>query len=611
MKNSGAAKWWLAGCLCVAFTQNVKAQDPEKVKATIIYQMMDLDYRIAFIPGNKDTDCRTIYANQAKEEFLEFKKLLEPNLSLFKPGQQTRLTNYQKALEEILLTDVVFNTLKKPNYSTSKSIDEPEAAVKFSAHLHNMARNLLIDNLENIYNLDLVLAISNLSIASEAVALRSTSDDCRAYASSQLEAGKKNLDKLYQAAKSSNKPEVNSEIEKLLVLFKNNATGIPAQTAELYNNGLIKLSPGGKLAAKEASRSAKEDLQKREVRLKMLYPTTKVYLNAKVKQLKEGEKYQVQLPSIADTWAAQHAIYISSDAKAAKKGETPDYTFKIITPGVKDFKIEAPQFAQGTVKANVMFHPTIEVRGYFANIYYHFPLKVEVWNKAGQLEKTIVVIGENDWLGDMFHADYLRDQKPEEQNSVATIRGFDNIEMAKKGIETERENIIRRLQQNSWIVLADYISKALTTAYGSDKVSNYMYPIYGLKDATPEQAELVSLIDRTKEAISNIGDKDKTAASINTLKGIVTEYEQRLTGDVTPNMKALCLMNAAQAALLSDQINKSVELYQAYLSVEKDNMGMQMSYEKVIPSYYYRGVMADGSVDPIVLREPPAKFRKW
>lgn len=61
----------VAGCLLVAFTQKTNAQDAEKTKA-IIYKMMDLDYRIAFIPANKDTFCRSIYATIAKDEFVEF-----------------------------------------------------------------------------------------------------------------------------------------------------------------------------------------------------------------------------------------------------------------------------------------------------------------------------------------------------------------------------------------------------------------------------------------------------------------------------------------------------------------------------------------------------------
>lgn len=597
----------LTVCLSLALANKAVAQDAEKTKAEIMYQMMDLDYRFALVPANKDSACRMYFANQAKAEFSSFKKLLEPNLALFKPGQQTRLSNLQKAYEELFAADV-FNTLKKPDYRLSKSVEDDEAAKRLSDAIHRISRNLLIDNLENIDNLDLVLTLSQLTVAADVTLQTNNSSSCTAAASKQLEQGNALLDKYFQAGRARNPLPLNTDIEQLILAFKNKSNGIPQRTLALYGNGILKLTPSGKVAAKEANKAAREEFLKKEIHLKMLYPTTKVYLTGKIKPLQETEKYALQLPAEGQSFEGRQGLFFNTDAKEAKKKDIADYTFTVIAPGVRDVIIDAPVFLSGRVKANVMFSPEVTVRGYVANIRYHYPVKVEVRNKEGQLEKTLILIDEREELTTTYHADYLRAPKAEERSSVTTINPFYYADSAAKSISFQRDMILRRLQVNSWAE-TPLLSKALTAAYGSEKVTNAMYPIYGIKDPQPEYADLVTLVEKTKEAISNIGSKDKTAASIADLKGIIEDYEQRLRGDLTPNMRALCLINAAQSALMTDQISKSVAFYKAYLAVEKDNAGIQSSYEGALTNFYYRGLLDDVKSNPVLLGTMPKTWK--
>ncbi len=598
----------LSICLSVALTNKVVAQDAEKTKAEIMYQMMDLDYRFALVPANKDSACRMYFAQQAKAEFSSFKKLLEPNLALFKPGQQTRLTNLQKAYEELFSPDI-FNTLKKPDYRLSKSVEDDEAAKRLSDGIHKMSRNLLIDNLENIDNLDLVLTLSQLTVAADVTIQRNNPSSCIVATSKQMEQGNALLDKYYQAGRARNPLPLNTEIEQLLLAFKNKSNGIPQQTLALYGNGILKLTPSGKVAAKEANKASREEFLKKEIHLKMLYPTTKVYLTGKIKPLLETEKYTLQLPSEGQSFEGRQGLFFNTDAKEAKKKDIADYTFTVIAPGVRNVTIDPPIFLSGRVKANVMYSPEVTVRGYVANIRYHYPVKIEVRNKEGQLEKTLILIDEQEELTSTYHADYLRAPKFEERSPVTTIHPFYSADSAAKSISFQRDMILRRLQVNSWAETTPLLSKALTAAYGSEKVSNAMYPIYGIKDPQPEYADLVTLVEKTKEAISNIGSKDKTAASIADLKNIIQDYEQRLRGDLTPNMRALCLINAAQSALMTDEISKSVAFYKAYLAVEKDNEGIQSSYEGALTNFYYRGLLDDVKSNPVMLGAMPKTWK--
>jgi hypothetical protein len=580
-----------------------KAQDAEKTKATIIYQMMDLDYRFGLLLNNRDSDCRVFFANQSKTEFQEFKTLVEANITIFKPGQQVRFTNLIKSYEEILMSETVFPRLKE--------VGDAAAEKQIAERINRVSRNLLIDNLQWSFDLEITENLVRMNIASEL----NHPATCAENNPEIIRKGNETMPKYLAEAKIYNEKPLQARIETLLQNYKawtpEKGEALIKETKELFENGLLKLTPAGKVADKEATKAAKAELAEREVHLKMIYPTTKVYLKGMIRPQVEGEKYKINLPAIHNEQTSnRQSVYFNTDGKSAKKDDVADLTFTIIAPGISNFRADAPRYMDGNVRANTMFKPLVAVKGYVVDVHFTFPVKVEVRNKAGELEKTIVVVPENKELTDIFHGDFLRAPRFEESSSVTTIRPFMSADSAGVNSQNFRADIISRLRINRWAIATALVSEALTNAYGSDKLPNSMYPIYTIKDAKPEQADLVALIDRNKEAINNIGSKEKTAASIAELKTIIADYEKRLTvADITPNMKALCLINAAQSALMTDDINKSVEFYKAYLQTDKSSLGMQDSYEKMLPYFYFRGQLTDVNASTITLQEPPASFK--
>jgi hypothetical protein len=348
-----------------------------------------------------------------------------------------------------------------------------------------------------------------------------------------------------------------------------------------------------------------------EVHLKLIYPSTKVFLNARIKELKATETYQINIPEIAAGDASKTVVTFNSEAKAVKKKEIADYTFNIITPGVKQFSIAPPTYITGKVKTNIALEPEVSVAGFVRTVHYHFPLKIEVRNKAGELERTIVVIDENEELTDVYHADYLREPRFEERTCVTTINAFDTEAETSLGDKPEqmqemKNNIIARAAINRWAMATPLISKALNSAYGNEKIPAQAYAMYDLADAQPEYASLTALIERNKKAITNLGDKDKAAASVAELKNIVAEYEERLKGTMDHSVKALLLINACQSALLCDQVEKSVIFYKEYRLIDGSTV-VQSAYEATLPNFYYRALITDA--DPIILHEAAAALK--
>lgn len=342
-----------------------------------------------------------------------------------------------------------------------------------------------------------------------------------------------------------------------------------------------------------------------ELHLKLIYPSTKVYLNAKIKELKATETYQIGIPEVAGGDASKTVVTFNSEAKVAKKKEMADYTFDIITPGVKQFTISPATYITGKVKTNMALQPEVSVAGFVRTIHYHFPLKIEVRNKAGELEKTIVVIDENENLTDVYHADYLREPRFEERTCVTTISPFDSEAETSLGDKPElmqelRTRIILRAALNRWAMATPLISKALNSAYGNDKIPAHTYALYDIADPQPEYASLAALVERNKKAITGLGDKDKAVASVEELKKIVAEYEERLKATLDHNIKALLLINASQSALLSDQVEKSVVFFKEYRVID-GSTAVQSAYEANLPDFYYRGLITDA--DPIILHE--------
>jgi hypothetical protein len=353
-----------------------------------------------------------------------------------------------------------------------------------------------------------------------------------------------------------------------------------------------------------------QDAEK-ELQLKLIYPSTKVYLNAKIKELKETETYRLGIPEIFVEGASKTFVVFNSDAKAAKKKEAADYTFDVITPGIKQFTISPPTYINGKIKTNILLEPEVNVAGFVRTVHYHFPLKIEVRNKAGELEKTIVVIDENEELTDVYHADFLREPRFEERTCVTTISPFDTEAATTLGDKPEvmqelRTRIVQRAALNRWAMVTPLISKALTCAYGSEKIPALTYPMYDIKDPQTEYTALAALVERNKKAIGNLGDKEKTAGSIEELKKIVAEYEEMLKGNTNHDMKALLLINACQSALLSDQIEKSIVFYKEYRQLDGSTV-VRNAYEAMLPNFYYRALMTDENT--IILHESAVEFK--
>jgi hypothetical protein len=294
-----------------------------------------------------------------------------------------------------------------------------------------------------------------------------------------------------------------------------------------------------------------------DIRIKEVYAITRIYKTGKINPIPEGTKYEIIAPPF--TFNDHHLnfncpnIFFNSDGKRAKKKDTADITFKLICPGVVDLRENLPVYSRGVDE----FHT-----GYTMTFSYHFPVSIEVLNKKGDLQQTIILIDENDTFEEVYHASFLQEPAFASAFSAIPWNRFTFADSCYNSSLRLRGQIAQRMSMNRWSNLISVLSRVLTSGYGSEKIpGNAFYGVYTVRDPTPEDAELVALCDRTKAAITNIGDKEKQAASIAEFIVLQDEFEKRLKADLPKNVKSLCNYNAAVCALFNGQTEKSLDYY--------------------------------------------------
>ncbi|SHN37881.1 hypothetical protein [Chitinophaga sp. CF418] len=529
---------WVTLLISLALPKGTIAQNREKIKADLIFKMLDFDARFRMIPGYRDSACRMNLANQAKAEYLEFKQTYQANTALFAKNEREKLNEVVSSCDKIFLKDEVFSALKQPDYLSSKNPSKGEVMDKEWIDIHKACLYVLIKDLTVRSNYELLYEFSRLAAAADVA--RNGLPSCHHYADSLLTKGGPSLDQHFQKAQLQNSAESNSYFQQLITAFKNKAADLPEQTKAMYaSRNMLILSPEGEEA---------------DIHLMTRYPGTPLHLDGLIKELTEMDKYSIVASPAAQRDMMHNSILFQSKAHKAEKNETADYTFQIITPGILDLQYKTPEYSTDFGRP-----------GYISIITYRCPISIIVLNKEERIERTFVVTGENNIFSDTLHANVLDNFRPGMglipfRSDTACYDAMNDANL--------KNNISGLLFSKKWNEAAPVITATLNNGYGYWKALREQYAIYGVKNPEAGYQDIANIVDSTDYAISHLGTETVRTSCKAALSRMLEKYQEILQRpDISQNVRILCMRNSIQAAMLSDQLERTMTLIADYKKV--------------------------------------------
>lgn len=524
------AVFWLPLLLSLlTVSKGTIAQDREQTKSDIVFKMLDYDARFRMIFAYTDAESRTYLANTAKSQYLEFKQLLEPNMAFFLGNEKDKLKETVKLTDKILLNDEVFNTLNTPNYRNESKPEKGEKLEDRWIDIHKAILYVLIKDMVVRANFKIYTRFSEFAVAADVS--KNGPAASHHYADSLLKTAPGELMPYYYALQDGNNEESRVAIKTLIDNYKTRTGDLYAQTLALYERpNTLLVSPEGQ----------KDDLQ-----LKSKYASSKIWQDALIREMPETEKFAIMtVPN--DRPDLHNSIYIFGKYMRAKKGETPDITFRIVSPGLT-----------GVDFGRIRKVPVGDNRyGYVSTITYYCPIKIEVVNKAGEIEKTLIVIDEGREFRQEFHENYVRPNP-----NFTGVIPFRNDTLYYEALDKFRSSTINRLYNERFSEMTGAMSQWLNDAYGYYKVPNNFYYLYDVKNPENGFQEIKALVDSTDYAIEHLETQETSLANKAVLARMLEKYQEILQRPgVSQNVKNLCARNSVTCALLSDQVTRALYL---------------------------------------------------
>jgi|GEM_PF-1592501 len=536
-----ANTWLPLLLLLLTITKGTIAQDREQTKSDIVFKMLDYDARFRMIFSYTDSESRTYLANTAKAQYLEFKQLLAPNMTLFLSNEKDKLKEAVKMSDKVLLNDEVFNTLNTPDYRNPSKPDKGEKLEDRWIDIHKAILYVLIKDMVVRANFKIYTRFSEYAVAADV--LKNGPAASHHVADSLVKAAPGELLPYYYALQDGNNEESRVAIKTLIDNYKSRTGDLHAQTLALYERpNTLLVSPEGQ----------KDDLQ-----LKSKYASSKVWQDGLIREMPETGKFSIMtVPN--DRPDLHNNIYIFGKYVRAKKGETPDITFRIVAPGLTGVDF-------GRIRKVPIGY---DRNGYQSTITYYCPIKIEVVNKAGEIEKTLIVIDEGQEFRQEFHANYVH---PDPNfNGVIPFR---SDTLYYEALDKYRSSIINRLYNERFSDMTVAMAQWLNDAYGYYKVPNNFYYLYDVKNPENGFQDIKALVDSTDYAIEHLETQETSLANKAVLARMVDKYQEVLQHPgISQNVKNLCARNSVTAALLSDQVSRALYLLERCKAINpKDN----------------------------------------
>jgi hypothetical protein len=300
--------------------------------------------------------------------------------------------------------------------------------------------------------------------------------------------------------------------------------------------------------------------------------------------LDETKTYRVVLPDegvIAKGQTRKFNLFSTGfdlDAKRSKGEEKVDKVFRIVSSGMTPILRERDEPLTALAGS-----------GFVKQLYFNFPLSVEVSNAEGQVERIFEVVSSSQEMTEMFHAGTLGasasfDKTPFPTKEQMNKQYSENRDAALSKVE--REFIEKTLYPK--------VRSIIQAAYGSAKYAGGFLFVYApSKSATAAPADLSSKCAELKNTLTELNDKAKESTALSTLDAQFSYFHNALVGGNVPStLMQLYLGNAALAGVVSGHITESEDYFSRfYMEFTENNKSKAIDfsgyYELLFNTYGY------------------------
>ncbi|MDR2817007.1 MAG: hypothetical protein LBB62_09955 [Proteiniphilum sp.] len=232
-------------------------------------------------------------------------------------------------------------------------------------------------------------------------------------------------------------------------------------------------------------------------------------------------------------------------AKKAKKGETPDFTFTFVTPGIGNIE-----------KGEPVDHPA---GGKVVEFSYTFPCALHVSDKDGKVVKIFELSSDENVMTVAVHPQFLTVDA-----SVANspVTGFMSKDPAKE-VDEKIHDYLTRIEYNAYCVFIDQAKRVITNGYGYPKIMFAPVVLEVNKKEKAQYEELNGEIDKLKAAVNEVFQgplNDDVRSRLMELGGY---FASNYTESSSKDSKQLYAYNSSLAYLLGGDAEEAYKHFRA------------------------------------------------
>ena len=341
--------------------------------------------------------------------------------------------------------------------------------------------------------------------------------------------------------------------------------------------------------------------EKSEYKITFDKVTTKVVLPPAIRELDKSVKYYVEYPEQLsyfkvqrgnEIWGINNIWGIDIGAKRAKKAEEADYIFRITTPGLK-FSPANPEYFAENRRASY-YAPAASVKGFIYRFRYAMPIKIEVVNKQGTVEKTFLF--NTDSATAVYHSNFLLDARSTEAfMPEKDVVPFNTEALAIDALTKNGNEVYKRMEYNAWYNAMDHATKVLDMAYGRYQIPVKYFYSKVLKSKGNETFPVIAeAVKKQFEALQQLEEEKKAEAAMVALKQNASSFDNLVTslGNYDNNVQRVILSNACWASLLTGQTKKAIDYFQKYQAIEKEEYDMYDKFKSALAVYWQWDLIA-------------------
>jgi hypothetical protein len=282
-----------------------------------------------------------------------------------------------------------------------------------------------------------------------------------------------------------------------------------------------------------------------------------------INPLSETQTWSIVLPDKLQYWTkepknskpvggfyASLPSYTEMKAKELRKGETPDFTFTVITEGIKNIKRGEP-----------INHPK---GGKVVEFTFTFPCLLQVSDKEGNIIKVFELSNEDEIMTATIHPTFLNDAVTKDKTlEIPVVSGFMQNDV-NKYVDANLNAYLVRIEYNSYYTLVNRALQVITYGYGYPKIVHTPLIVDLNKKEKAKFPELNEQIEKLKIAVNEMFTAPFNDDVRNRLLELGEYFALNYTADSPKDAKRLYAFNAGISYLLGGNSDEAYKHYKVF-----------------------------------------------